>query len=167
MGTTFEEIYEDWVLPIINDYKIDKLYTINKEVLFEYLRGFLQHGLTDFDSITPLTFHTEENETTTTDDEGNEITETTTEYIFDYDLSNEEKKIIAEITVAKYWKRLIQDVKARMPYMSQREFKKEATAPVMKQNDLWYNHLVSEYESDIFNYNLKNLDKLPYWSDLV
>lgn len=50
--------------------------------------------------------------------------------------------------------------------MSQREFKKEATAPAMKENDSWYNNLVSEYMADISNYNMKHLDQLDYWKDL-
>ena len=53
-----------------------------------------------------------------------------------------------------------------MPYISQREFKKDSIAPIMKQNDNWYNNLVSEYQEDIANYHLKHLDELPYWSDL-
>lgn len=159
MGTTFIEIYEDWMLPIINDYKIDKLYNIDKEVLYTYLRGFLINGLSDFDSITPLTYTI----TQQTDSEGNIIDV----YEFDNELDNDEKKIISEIGVSKYFKRVIQDIKARLPYISQREFKKEATAPIMKENDEWYKQLVSEYEDDIKNYNMKHLSDLPYWSDLV
>lgn len=160
MGTTFKELYTDWMLPIINDYKLDKLYIVNKEVLFKFLQGFLRAGLTDFDCLKPLTY----SEIEIIDEETLMITK---EFVFDYELDDEEKKIIAEIAVAKYFKRLIQDVKARMPYMSQREFKKEATAPVMKENDSWYNNLVSEYVEDIANYNLKHLNELPYWKDLV
>ena len=78
----------------------------------------------------------------------------------------DEKKIIGEIAVSKYFKRLTQDVKARLPYMSQREFKKDAIAPIMKQNDNWYSNLVSEYQQDIYNYHIKHLNELPYWSDL-
>lgn len=151
--TTFDEIY-DWMLPIINDYKLDKLYVKDKKVLFEFLKGFLTHGLSDFDCIKSLTFHEE------TDEDDNTI------YVFDNELDSDEKKIIAEIAVSKYFKRIIQDVKARMPYMSQREFKKEATAPAMKENDSWYNNLVSEYMADISNYNMKHLDQLDYWKDL-
>lgn len=151
--TTFDEIY-DWMLPIINDYKLDKLYVKDKKVLFEFLKGFLTHGLSDFDCIKPLTFHEE------TDEDDNTI------YVFDNELDSDEKKIIAEIAVSKYFKRIIQDVKARMPYMSQREFKKETTAPAMKENDSWYNNLVSEYMADISNYNMKHLDQLDYWKDL-
>ena len=50
--------------------------------------------------------------------------------------------------------------------MSQREFKKDAIAPIMKQNDNWYSNLVSEYQQDIYNYHIKHLNELPYWSDL-
>lgn len=155
--TTFTEIYEEWMLPIINDYKIDNLYQKDKKVLYEYLRGFLINGLSDFDCIKPLTYHKE-----AVIEENNEKEEI---YVFDYELDDDEKKIISEIAVSKYFKRLIQDVKARMPYMSQREFKKEATAPVMKENDKWYNNLVSEYMEDIANYNMKHINKLDYWSD--
>ena len=159
MGTSFIEIYEDWMLPIINDYKIDRLYEINKDVVFDYLCGFLKGGLSDFDCIKPLTYHTEE--VFIEDTEENKIA-----YYFDYDLDDDEKKIVSEIAVSKYFKRLTQDIKARVPYISQREFKKDAIAPIMKQNDSWYNNLVSEYQEDIANYHLKHLDELPYWSDL-
>lgn len=159
MGTSFIEIYEDWMLPIINDYKIDKLYEINKDVVFDYLCGFLKSGLSDFDCIKPLTYHTEK--VFIEDTEENKIA-----YYFDYDLDDDEKKIVSEIAVSKYFKRLTQDIKARVPYISQREFKKDSIAPIMKQNDNWYNNLVSEYQEDIANYHLKHLDELPYWSDL-
>lgn len=158
MGTTFVEIYEDWMLPVINNYKLDNLYKIDKNVLFEFLRVFLKNGLSDFDSVTPLTYHKE----TVIDEDTNEEYDI---YVFDNELDNDEKKIISEIAVSLYWKRQIQDIKARMPYMNQREFKKEATAPIMKQNDLWYNNLVSEYVADIANYNLKHLSQLPFWGD--
>ena len=159
MGTSFIEIYEDWMLPIINDYKIDKLYEINKDVVFDYLCGFLKSGLSDFDCIKPLTYHTEKVFIEDTE-------ENKTAYYFDYDLDDDEKKIVSEIAVSKYFKRLTQDIKARVPYISQREFKKDSIAPIMKQNDNWYNNLVSEYQEDIANYHLKHLDELPYWSDL-
>lgn len=159
MGTSFIEIYEDWMLPIINDYKIDKLYEINKDIVFDYLCGFLKSGLSDFDCIKPLTYHTEK--IFIEDTEENKIA-----YYFDYDLDDDEKKIVSEIAVSKYFKRLTQDIKARVPYISQREFKKDSIAPIMKQNDSWYNNLVSEYQEDIANYHLKHLDELPYWSDL-
>ena len=160
MSTTFSEIYEDWMLPIINDYKLDKLYTVDKNALFEFLKGFLVNGLSDFDCLKPLTYKSQIiiNEDTNEEE---------TIYVFDSDLDNDEKKIISEIAVSKYFKRLIQDVKARLPYMSQREFKKEATAPVMKQNDNWYNNLVSEYMEDIANYNMKHIEELDYWKDLI
>lgn len=160
MSTTFSEIYEDWMLPIINDYKLDKLYTVDKNALFEFLKGFLVNGLSDFDCLKPLTYKSQIiiNEDTNEEE---------TIYVFDSDLDDDEKKIISEIAVSKYFKRLIQDVKARLPYMSQREFKKEATAPVMKQNDNWYNNLVSEYMEDIANYNMKHIEELDYWKDLI
>lgn len=160
MSTTFSEIYEDWMLPIINDYKLDKLYTVDKNALFEFLKGFLVNGLSDFDCLKPLTYKSQIiiNEDTNEEE---------TIYVFDSDLDDDEKKIISEIAVSKYFKRLIQDVKARLPYMSQREFKKEATAPVMKQNDNWYNNLVSEYVEDIANYNMKHIEELDYWKDLI
>lgn len=160
MSTTFSEIYEDWMLPIINDYKLDKLYTVDKNALFEFLKGFLVNGLSDFDCLKPLTYKSQIiiNENTNEEE---------TIYVFDSDLDDDEKKIISEIAVSKYFKRLIQDVKARLPYMSQREFKKEATAPVMKQNDNWYNNLVSEYMEDIANYNMKHIEELDYWKDLI
>lgn len=160
MSTTFNEIYEDWMLPIINDYKLDKLYTVDKNALFEFLKGFLVNGLSDFDCLKPLTYKSQIiiNEDTNEEE---------TIYVFDSDLDDDEKKIISEIAVSKYFKRLIQDVKARLPYMSQREFKKEATAPVMKQNDNWYNNLVSEYMEDIANYNMKHIEELDYWKDLI
>ena len=158
MSTTFSEIYEDWMLPIINDYKLDKLYTVDKNALFEFLKGFLVNGLSDFDCLKPLTYKSQIiiNEDTNEEE---------TIYVFDSDLDDDEKKIISEIAVSKYFKRLIQDVKARIPYMSQREFKKEATAPVMKENDKWYNNLVSEYMEDIANYNMTHIEKLDYWKD--
>ena len=87
-----------------------------------------------------------------------------TDVILDLSLMCNQKKIISEIAVSKYFKRLIQDVKARMPYMSQREFKKEATAPVMKENDKWYNNLVSEYMEDIANYNMKHIERRTIWN---
>lgn len=156
--TTFIEIFDDFVLPLIDDYRLDNLYKKDKkEVLYEYLRGFLISGLSDFDCIKPLTYHKE-----VIKNNKNEETEI---YVFDYDLDLDEKKIIGEITFAKYFKRTIQDFKARMPYMSQREFKKEATAPVMKENDKWYNNIVSEYVQDIANYNLKHIGELDYWKD--
>ena len=160
MSTTFSEIYEDWMLPIINDYKLDKLYTVDKNALFEFLKGFLVNGLSDFDCLKPLTYKSQIiiNEDTNEEE---------TIYVFDSDLDDDEKKIISEIAVSKYFKRLIQDVKARLPYMSQREFKKEATAPVMKQNDNLYNNLVSEYMEDIANYNMKHIEELDYWKDLI
>lgn len=160
MSTTFSEIYEDWMLPIINDYKLDKLYTVDKNALFEFLKGFLVNGLSDFDCLKSLTYKSQIiiNEDTNEEE---------TIYVFDSDLDDDEKKIISEIAVSKYFKRLIQDVKARLPYMSQREFKKEATAPVMKQNDNWYNNLVSEYMEDIANYNMKHIEELDYWKDLI
>ena len=144
----------------VNDYKLDKLYTVDKNALFEFLKGFLVNGLSDFDCLKPLTYKSQIiiNEDTNEEE---------TIYVFDSDLDDDEKKIISEIAVSKYFKRLIQDVKARLPYMSQREFKKEATAPVMKQNDNWYNNLVSEYMEDIANYNMKHIEELDYWKDLI
>jgi hypothetical protein len=159
LGTNFAEIYDEFMLPIINDYKVDKIYMTDRDVAYEYLCGFLKNGLSDFDCIKPLTY-------TKSIVEDEDTGEQHTEYVFDYDLDMDEKKIIGEIAVSKYFKRLTQDVKARLPYMSQREFKKDAIAPIMKQNDNWYSNLVSEYQQDIYNYHIKHLNELPYWSDL-
>lgn len=157
--TSFIEIYENWMMPIINDYKVDNLYMKDKKALYKYLQNFLISGLSDFDCIKPLTYHL-------ADVEDEETFETYEDYVFDFELDNDEKKIIAKIAVANYFKRQIQDVKFRMPYMNQREFKKDALAPMMKQNDVWYNNLVSEYMEDIANYNIKHLDILPYWGEI-
>ena len=56
MGTNFAEIYDEFMLPIINDYKIDKIYMTDRDVAYEYLCGFLKNGLSDFDCIKPLTY---------------------------------------------------------------------------------------------------------------
>ena len=149
------------MLPIINDYKIDKLYEINKDVVFDYLCGFLKSGLSDFDCIKPLTYHIEK--IFIEDTEENKIA-----YYFDYDLDDDEKKIVSEIAVSKYFKRLTQDIKARVPYISQREFKKDSIAPIMKQND---NCLQIQFVADIgsscilsfqWNFFAPPLNKFPY-----
>ena len=62
---------------------------------------------------------------------------------------------------------LLSDICCLSRFHYAREFKKEATAPVMKQNDNWYNNLVSEYMEDIANYNMKHIEELDYWKDLI
>lgn len=160
MGTPFETIYE-YAKMVVNDYHLDAIYIKNKEIFFTFFRGLLISGIPDFDCLTSLDFEEVEEEINIDDK-----TETVKRYYFIEKLSRKEISILSKILVAQYFKGKVQDVLAYEPQLSKREFKNESIAQGFKQKQNWYKELVSEYVADIKDYNMENLDKLPFWGDM-
>lgn len=160
MGTPFTEIYGS-MLTVVEDYKLDKKMIENKEIVFQFLKGFIKNGIPKFNCVKSLEF-IEVEEDIGTEEEPILVKRN----YFVEDLDAKEISIISQIAVSIYYKRQIQDIRAYEPYMNQREFKKESSAQGLKEKSNWFQLLVSEYTRDIEAYQIIHLADMPFWGEL-
>ena len=148
--TSYESIY-DLALVTIRDYKLDNLAIRNYEAFLDYLRGLLEVGSLEFDGCLQSL------DSTSVVEDGNKV------WYFVEDLDRDEKKILAKTIVLKWWEQHIQDVVVYQPHLSSKNFKQLQESQSLKQKSEYKDKLNEEIGRDTINYQLKHMDKLPFW----
>ena len=144
--TNFEDIYDLAKVTMI-DYKLDNLAIKNYDAFLTYFRSLLTKGMCEFDGcLTSLDY-------TKVDDK----------YYFNADLSTKEKSILAKLIVKTWWEQGIQDVRVYQPHMSSKNFKQLQESQSLKQKSEYKDKLDEDLGREITNYQLANMDKLPFW----
>lgn len=144
--TDFEDIYDLAKVTMI-DYKLDNLAIKDYDAFLTYFRSLLTKGMCDFDGcLTSLDY-------TKVDDK----------YYFNNDLSSKEKSILAKLIIKIWWEQGIQDVRVYQPHMSSKNFKQLQESQSLKQKSEYKDKLDEDLGRDIINYQLDNMDKLPFW----
>lgn len=148
--TSYEKIY-DLALVTIRDYKLDNLAIKNYDAFLDYLRGLLEAGSLEFDGCLQSL------DSTSVIEDDKEV------WYFVEDLDRDEKKILAKTIVLKWWEQHIQDVVVYQPHLSSKNFKQLQESQSLKQKSEYKDKLNEELGRDVTNYQLKHMDKLPFW----
>lgn len=144
--TDFEDIYDLAKVTMI-DYKLDNLAIKDYDAFLTYFRSLLTRGMCDFDGcLTSLDY-----------------TKVDNKYYFNNDLSSKEKSILAKLIIKTWWEQGIQDVRVYQPHMSSKNFKQLQESQSLKQKSEYKDKLDEDLGRDIINYQLDNMDKLPFW----
>ena len=144
--TDFEDIYDLAKVTMI-DYKLDNLAIKDYDAFLTYFRSLLTKGMCDFDGcLTSLDYKKVDNK-----------------YYFNNDLSSKEKSILAKLIIKTWWEQGIQDVRVYQPHMSSKNFKQLQESQSLKQKSEYKDKLDEDLGRDIINYQLDNMDKLPFW----
>lgn len=139
MGTPFDEVI-DMSLITIRDYKLDKLYMVDKTTFDLVFEGFLTRVEPDFICFQSL----------------------------DYDLLSKsfistltrlEISILADLIVMCWFTSKVQDVTEFQGHMSDREFKKHSEANNLAKKTDYLDGLREKLEQKTTRYSLVNLDK--------
>ena len=150
--TNFEDIYDLAKVTMI-DYKLDNLAIKDYDAFLTYFRSLLMTGMVEFSGcLTSLEY------TSITEDE-------VTNWYFVEDLSLIEKNILAKTIVLKWWEQHIQDVVVFQPHMSSKNFKQLQETTSLKQKSEYKDKLREEISEAIEEYQLANIDKLPFWGE--
>lgn len=150
--TNFEDIYDLAKVTMI-DYKLDNLAIKDYDAFLTYFRSLLMTGMVEFSGcLTSLEY------TSITEDE-------VTNWYFIEDLSLIEKNILAKTIVLKWWEQHIQDVVVFQPHMSSKNFKQLQETTSLKQKSEYKDKLREEISEAIEEYQLANIDKLPFWGE--
>jgi len=148
--TDFEDIYDLAKVTMI-DYKLDNLAIRDYDAFLTYFRSLLVTGMTEFfGCLSSLDY--------TSVKEDGEI-----KWYFTADLSQLEKNILAKTIVLKWWEQHIQDVVVFQPHMSSKNFKQLQESQSLKQKSEYKDKLQEELGRDITNYQLANIDKIPFF----
>lgn len=142
MGTTFDEIY-DLALVTMQDYQIDELYQLDRPTFKTFMKGFLVVGLPEFDvELEDLSY---------------------TDETFNNTLSNKAKLILSEIIVYEWYKRNNNDVLIYKPKLTSKQFKQIEISSGIKQRSEYLDKMYEKIRYDISQYQVMNLDSLPFF----
>ena len=153
--TSFIDIYNQ-VLVVVEDYRINNLYTADYNSFLTYMRGLLTVGIPEFTGCLQSLDYTTQTET---DTNGNQ----TTAYYFINDLTVKEQSILAKIVVAKWWDEHIQNVVVYQSKIPNQNFKQMEISEGLKQKSVYKDKLYENIAYDINNYQLDNMSQLPFF----
>lgn len=150
--TNFEDIYDLAKVTMI-DYKLDNLAIKDYDAFLTYFRSLLMTGMVEFSGcLTSLEYISI-------------IEDEVTNWYFVEDLSLIEKNILAKTIVLKWWEQHIQDVVVFQPHMSSKNFKQLQETTSLKQKSEYKDKLREEISEAIEEYQIANIDKLPFWGE--
>lgn len=156
MGTPFTAIY-DLALIVIEDYRINKLASANKEAFYNYMRGFLVSGMSEFTGNLQSLDYISQQETDI------QTGETSTVYYFVNTLTSKEQSILAKTIVYKWATRQVQDYTKFNPPLNVKEFKNQEVPNSVKQRSEYLDKLLENIHYDIEQYQLSDFSKLPFF----
>lgn len=161
MGTSFEEIY-DLSLVVITDYKLDMAYKADPEIFYTYMKGLILNSIPDFDGCL-INLDYSEQEIEYLDESG--ISKKVKRYFFNEELSRKEKSILSKIIVYTWFKRQIQDVTQFQLHLTTRDFNIKSEQANLKVKSEYLDKLKEDYLQEINEYQIANIDKLPFFGD--
>lgn len=154
--TSFEEIYDLFMVTSVSDYRLNNLYKNDKEAFFDFLRGFLTKSAFKYSDelIHKLDFISQEE----TIDE-----ETVTKYYFINDLLPLEKTILVDSMVIHWYEKNTEDILEISSRLGTKDAKENNNRSNLKEKNIRIRELYSALYADIRNLQLQNLDALEGW----
>ena len=156
MRITFKDVLDRCYTTLFTDYKLDNLIKIDEQAFYTFLGGFLVNSIDMFDGcLTDLSYHEE----TETDEEGNE----TTIYVFDNELTSKEVYILCLGVSLGWYKKSMDDVTQFKLHLSTKNFKSYSEQQNLQRRLERLGAMEEELSEAIQQYQLNNLDKLPFF----
>lgn len=154
--TSFESIYDLFMVTSVSDYRLNGLYKNDKEAFYDFLRGFLTKSVFQFsdDFISSLEFISQE-------EVENDIT--VTRYYFVDDLLPLEKSILVDALVINWYQKNTEDILEMSSRIGTKDGKENNNRSNLKEKNIRIRELYSAIYADIKNLHMANLDKLEGW----
>lgn len=157
--TSFEEIYDIFMVTSLSDYRLNNLYVNDKEAFYDFLRGFLTKSAFKFSDelIHKLDFISQEEPI----EEGSE--DTVTRYYFVNDLLPLEKTILVDSMVIHWYEKNTEDILEMSSRLGTKDAKENNNRSNLKEKNIRIRELYSALYADIRNLQLQNLNALEGW----
>ena len=156
MRITFKDVLDRCYTTLFTDYKLDNLIKIDEQAFYTFLGGFLVNSIDMFDGcLTDLSYHQE----TETDEDGNEIVI----YVFDNELTSKEVYILCLGVSLGWYKKAMDDVTQFKLHLSTKNFKSYSEQQNLQRRLERLGAMEEELSEAIQQYQLNNLDKLPFF----
>lgn len=158
---TFKNILDRAYTTLFTDYKLDKLAQVDEQAFYDFLGGFLVNSTDIFDScLTDLSYHTE----TRVIEKDNKLV-TVTDYIFDNELTSKEIYILSLGVALGWYKKQMDDVTQYKLHLSNKDFKSYSEQQNLQRRLERLGAMEEDLSEEIQKYQIKNLNKLPYFGD--
>lgn len=156
MRITFKDVLDRCYTTLFTDYKLDNLIKMDEQAFYTFLGGFLVNSIDMFDGcLTDLSYHQE----TETDEDGNEIVI----YVFDNELTSKEVYILCLGVSLGWYKKAMDDVTQFKLHLSTKNFKSYSEQQNLQRRLERLGAMEEELSEAIQQYQLNNLDKLPFF----
>lgn len=156
---TFKNILDRAYTTLFTDYKLDKLVQVDEQAFYDFLGGFLVNSTDIFDScLTDLSYHEE----TRVIEKDNKFV-TVTDYVFDNELTSKEIYILSLGVALGWYKKQLDDVTQYKLHLSNKDFKSYSEQQNLQRRLERLGAMEEDLSEEIQKYQIKNLDKLPYF----
>lgn len=156
MRITFKDVLDRCYTTLFTDYKLDNLIKIDEQAFYTFLGGFLVNSIDMFDGcLTDLSYHQE----IEIDKDGNEIVS----YVFDNELTSKEVYILCLGVSLGWYKKAMDDVTQFKLHLSTKNFKSYSEQQNLQRRLERLGAMEEEFSEAIQQYQLNNLDKLPFF----
>ena len=156
MRVTFKDVLDRCYTTLFTDYKLDNLIKIDEQAFYTFLSGFLVNSIDMFDGcLTDLSYHRE----IEIDKDGNEIVS----YVFDNELTSKEVYILCLGVSLGWYKKAMDDVTQFKLHLSTKNFKSYSEQQNLQRRLERLGAMEEEFSEAIQQYQLNNLDKLPFF----
>ena len=154
--TSFESIYDLFMITSVTDYRLNNLYKADKEAFYDFLKGFLIKSSFQLQSelINSLEYISQEEQ------EGDV---TVTRYYFVADLQPLEKSILVDSLVIHWYEKNTEDILEISSRLATKDAKENNNRSNLKEKNIRIRELYSALYADIRNLHMANLDKLEGW----
>lgn len=154
--TSFESIYDLFMVTSVTDYRLNNLYKADKEAFYDFLKGFLIKSSFQLQSelINSLEYISQEEQ------EGDV---TVTRYYFVADLQPLEKSILVDSLVIHWYEKNTEDILEISSRLATKDAKENNNRSNLKEKNIRIRELYSALYADIRNLHMANLDKLEGW----
>lgn len=158
MKVTFKDVLDRAYTTLFTDYKLDKLMEVDSNAFYIFLGGFLANSVDMFDDcLNDLSYHEE----IELDEDGNEVIT----YVFDSELNSKEVYILSLGVAIGWYKKLMDDVTQFKLHLSTKNFKSYSEQQNLQRRLERLGAMEENFSEEIQKYQLKNLDKLPYFGE--
>lgn len=156
---TFKNILDRAYTTLFTDYKLDKLVQVDEQAFYDFLGGFLVNSIDMFDGcLSDLSYHT----TTRVIEKDNKFV-TVTDYVFDNELTSKEIYILSLGVALGWYKKQLDDVTQYKLHLSNKDFKSYSEQQNLQRRLERLGAMEEDLSEEIQKYQIKNLDKLPYF----
>lgn len=149
MGTPFLNIIERAHITLRQDYRLDKLYVDNPTSYTEFMVGFLENSISMFDGcLSDLSYSINNGS-----------------YYFDKELTPKEQYLLSLGIAIGLYKRDLDDVTQYKLHLSNKAFKTFSEQANISKRLERLNALEEELSQEITNYQLHNIEKIPFFGN--